>query len=248
MARPKSKGAYAPLGAQYYLDDAILEAGPEAELLWVRILSFLASVPSDGFITERQLKTVGVNLRNVPRRVTALTQSGLLEAQSGGYLARSWLKWNKSAAEIGRHLKEDRERKAKKQADLDGNSGRNATGIRADSGLQSSTEQSSTEHIKREPATRGSRLSPDWLPSADSIAVIKTEAPDVNPKAEHPTFIDYWIAQPGQKGVKTNWDSTWRNWMRRKQADIAGGKATPEQRARRTMTLATDLDLKGIES
>ena len=145
MARPSSKGAYAPLGAQYYLDDAILEAGPEAELLWVRILSFLASVPTDGFITERQLKTVGVNLRNVPRRVQSLTQSGLLVTQSGGYLARSWLKWNRSAAEVGRHLKADRERKASKQAELDPNSARIPESFRTDSGLKSSTEQSSTE-------------------------------------------------------------------------------------------------------
>lgn len=28
-------------------------------------------------------------------------------------------------------------------------------------------------------------------------------------------FRDYWIAQPGQKGVKTDWDATWRNWVRR---------------------------------
>ena len=27
-------------------------------------------------------------------------------------------------------------------------------------------------------------------------------------------FKDYWIAQPGQKGVKLDWDATWRNWVR----------------------------------
>ena len=29
------------------------------------------------------------------------------------------------------------------------------------------------------------------------------------------TFRDYWRAQPGQKGVKTDWPATWRNWCRR---------------------------------
>lgn len=28
-------------------------------------------------------------------------------------------------------------------------------------------------------------------------------------------FIDYWRAQPGQKGCKTDWVATWRNWLRR---------------------------------
>lgn len=27
-------------------------------------------------------------------------------------------------------------------------------------------------------------------------------------------FVDYWRAQPGQKGVKTDWPATWRNWVR----------------------------------
>jgi hypothetical protein len=34
-------------------------------------------------------------------------------------------------------------------------------------------------------------------------------------------FRDYWIAQPGQKGVKTDWDATWRNWVRRQNAQKA---------------------------
>jgi hypothetical protein len=28
-------------------------------------------------------------------------------------------------------------------------------------------------------------------------------------------FRDYWIAQPGQRGRKSDWSATWRNWCRR---------------------------------
>jgi hypothetical protein len=146
MARPKSKGAYVPLASQYFMDDAILEAGPEAELLFVRCLSFLASVPSDGFITERQVKTiVGIGLRNVPRRVESLLGVGLLEARPGGFVARSWTKWNRSAEEINKELAKDRLRKAQKHGEMDGNSARIPDGINSENVLQSSTEQSSTE-------------------------------------------------------------------------------------------------------
>jgi len=146
MGRPKSKGAYVPLAAQYFMDDAILEAGPEAELLFVRILSFLASVPSDGYVTDRQVRTiVGQGLRNVSRRLDSLLAAGLLDAQSGGYSARSWQKWNRSTEEVGRLRARDRERKAQKSAEVDSNSARNPAGFQTDSELQSSTEQCSTE-------------------------------------------------------------------------------------------------------
>lgn len=149
MARPKSKGAYVPLAAQYFMDDAILEAGPEAELLFVRCLSFLASVSSDGFVTEGQVKKIiGLGLRNVPRRVDSLLRVGLLEARPGGFVARSWTKWNRSAEEINKELAKDRLRKADKQAELNANSGRIPGGMSTENVLQSSTEQSSTEQSK----------------------------------------------------------------------------------------------------
>ena len=113
MARPKSNGSYAPLSATYFRDDAILEAGPDAELLFVRILAFLSDASSDGFITERQVRyAVGYGLRNVQKRVTTLQDVGLLEAVDGGFMPRSWHKWNKTAEEIGKNLKRDRDRKA----------------------------------------------------------------------------------------------------------------------------------------
>jgi hypothetical protein len=152
MARPKSKGAYAPLAAQYYLDDAVLEAGPEAELLYVRCLSFLASVSTDGFLTDRQMKVVGIGLRNVPRRVTTLLGVGLLEASPGGFVARSWLKWNKSAAQTDRHLRNDRERKASKHTGKGDNSGRNVYQFQTDSSPQYSSVQLSAVQLSKEHA------------------------------------------------------------------------------------------------
>lgn len=96
---------------------------------------------------------------------------------------------------------------------------------------ETETETSSSTK-KREPANRGSRLSPDWLPSAEDVAKVKAECPLVDAQAEHPAFVDYWIAVPGARGVKLNWGATWRNWMRRKQADAKkGGRAAPMAKA-----------------
>jgi len=146
MARPKSNGSYAPLSATYFRDDAILEAGPDAELLFVRVLAFLSDASSDGFITERQLKfAVGYGLRSVQKRVTRLQEVGLLEAVDGGFTPRSWHKWNKTAEEIGKNLKRDRQRKAQKAAENNTNSARNEDGNGTDSACQSTTKQVNTK-------------------------------------------------------------------------------------------------------
>jgi hypothetical protein len=96
---------------------------------------------------------------------------------------------------------------------------------------ETETTTTSNEVVERS-ATRGSRLSPEWLPNSESIALVRDNCPGVDAKAEHPTFVDYWISQPGQKGVKTNWDATWRNWMRRKQSDLGSRQAKPSKDVR----------------
>jgi len=112
LKRTKGNGPYAPLSCSYYLDDAIMAAGERAEVLFCRSLAFASNADANGFITERQVTVLGVGLAGVKQRVDALVREGVWEEVDGGYQIRAWLKWNKSAEEIGRHLKQDRERKA----------------------------------------------------------------------------------------------------------------------------------------
>ena len=42
----------------------------------------------------------------------------------------------------------------------------------------------------------------------------KIKRPDLNPAALFDKFRDYWIAVPGAKGRKLDWDATWRNFVR----------------------------------
>lgn len=110
----RRRGAYAPLAATYFVDDDVMEAGEEAELLFVRGLAFCAGNPaSDGYITDKQVaRVVGAGMSDLAERVQALVQVGLWERLPGGYNVRSWLKWNKSAVELGRHRARDRDRKS----------------------------------------------------------------------------------------------------------------------------------------
>ena len=57
-------------------------------------------------------------------------------------------------------------------------------------------------------------MAEDWKPSPALLAWAVVNAPSVEPLRETEKFVDYWIATPGSRGVKSDWDATWRNWMR----------------------------------
>lgn len=113
----KRNGSYAPLSAHYYKDDAIADAGPMAELLYVRGLAFCADVLQDGYISETQLmRFVGVGIPAPKKHAERLLLVGLWEKAerdgSTGYEVVSWAKWNLTKAEIQDKQRRDAERKA----------------------------------------------------------------------------------------------------------------------------------------
>lgn len=65
---------------------------------------------------------------------------------------------------------------------------------------------------------RGTRLSSNWRPKplpadlADAVAAWPAGAIE----RELARFRDWAASAPGAKGVKSDWDATWRNWLRRK--------------------------------
>lgn len=61
---------------------------------------------------------------------------------------------------------------------------------------------------------RGTRLSADWELSEEQKQFCKQERPDLDPIKVSAGFKDYWISVAGAKGVKKDWDATWRNWVR----------------------------------
>lgn len=108
----RRKGSFAPLYANVYDDDAIVEAGEPAELLFYRGLAYCARILSDGVITDNQLsRGPGVGMSDPKDRAETLVRVGLWERLDNGYRVRSWLQWNSSRDEIEVALEADRARK-----------------------------------------------------------------------------------------------------------------------------------------
>ena len=68
---------------------------------------------------------------------------------------------------------------------------------------------------KKDNRHRGNRLPDDWCITGELLGWMMANTPDLNVNHTIDTFKDYWKAQPGQKGVKTDWPATFRNWCRR---------------------------------
>lgn len=66
----------------------------------------------------------------------------------------------------------------------------------------------------------GSRLPVDWtLPDTWAAEgrriLVELNRSDIQIPLEAEKFRDHWAAQPGQKGRKSDWLGTWRNWVRK---------------------------------
>lgn len=101
-------------------------------------------------------------------------------------------------------------------------------------------------------ATKGSRLSADFVLPEEWIAFCQQERQDLNPYKVFDGFKDYWVAKAGAQGVKLDWLATWRNWVRNQRqerpnpADIA--KVTVPSRVERDPALQKlDDDMKNAK-
>lgn len=67
-------------------------------------------------------------------------------------------------------------------------------------------------------ATKGHRIPSDWSPSEATIRWARGERV-ADPMEILPSFSDHFASAPGEKGLKIDWDATYRNWIRRELRD-----------------------------
>lgn len=85
----------------------------------------------------------------------------------------------------------------------------------------SSSSSSSSNNEDAAPSAkspRGTALPETWTLPDDWKTWAEKERPDVDPQTAADSFRDFWIAKPGKEGRKTDWQATWRNWVRNQRA------------------------------
>ena len=104
-----------------------------------------------------------------------------------------------------------------------GSTGQSTNGSTGKSAIQPPTTNHQPPDSNHQPpaastSTRGTRLAPDWtLPddwANEAISIQATWTPNYCQEIAA-AFRDYWIAQPGQRGIRTDWSAVWRNWARK---------------------------------
>ena len=226
--------------------------------LWLHAGVWSAQQLTDGRVPGYMLEELGANLSHRDRLVAV----GLWQVDGDDVVFNDWADYQPSRADVLAMRDKERRRKEAYRQKKAGNTGQSPNGTEPDgdaghqrvSGHPDPTRPDPTRPTKEVAnatstrKARGGRIEQGWMPSQTVIDQLRPECPGVNFEAEHKVFVDYWIAQPGQKGVKLDWDATWRNWMRRKQGDMpaqaaGGGKMTAVDKAR---AFAADIGRKEI--
>jgi hypothetical protein len=74
-------------------------------------------------------------------------------------------------------------------------------------------EEKNSSSLRSE-EVRATRLPQDWALPDEWRDWAASERKDLDPIKTAEQFRDYWAAKPGKDGRKTDWQATWRNWVR----------------------------------
>jgi hypothetical protein len=180
--------------------------------------------------------------------IDAMVSVGLIDPIDGGLKVRNW-EQRQYVSDTDPTNKERQKRYREKSKTgggvtvTDAKRPRNGRVTRTETDTETDTE---TERTKKKYA-RGSRLPADWRPDSALMLWAMKERPDLNLENTIAAFCDYWTAQPGQRGVKTDWVATFRNWVRRESSNAKTGKRVADPAAQRESDNAAILRACGFD-
>ncbi|MFC9966299.1 hypothetical protein ACFVH4_18885 [Nocardia ignorata] len=207
-----------------------------AVALWVRAGAYACQHLTDGAIAAPVLRMVGEK-----EAAAELVAAGLWKETAGGYLFHDWAEYQETSETVKERRAAARERQRKSRAARESKKAAPqqdspeppedvTPDVTRDNTCEFSTpdptrpdQEVTTDVVTSESAPReraaslakGHRLPEDWQPSGAAVVQMRAEFPGIDFWQENAKFRDYWSAQPGAKGRKTDWDATWRNWIRR---------------------------------
>lgn len=116
----KRPGRYAALAAGYYDDPAVIAAGPDAEILYIRMISWCAMHPETDGVIPLEVTKSRLGFTDAPTRLKALEATSLVTVDDTTVTITSWIRWNGSWSDIkaadDARKASARERKARQRA------------------------------------------------------------------------------------------------------------------------------------
>lgn len=116
----KRPGRYAALAAGYYDDPAVIAAGPDAEILYIRMISWCAMHPETDGVIPLEVAKSRLGFTDAPTRLKALEANSLVTVDDTTVTITSWIRWNGSWSDIkaadNARKASARERKARQRA------------------------------------------------------------------------------------------------------------------------------------
>jgi hypothetical protein len=162
------------------------------------------------------LDDIAIQLRVTTGKATeiigVLVKAGLLDKTETGFAPHNW---------NGRQYKSDVSTERVKRFR---NAKRNVSETPPDTETDTDTEKHSLRECSA-PAKRGTRLPEDWVPSVEDWREATAKLGEQGSVFELSKFRDHWKAQPGQRGVKLDWNATFRNWIRNARGPANGQRS-----------------------
>lgn len=193
----------------------VLELSPEALALWVRAGSYCAGHLTDGEVKPSILRLMGAS----DEHAVELTAAGLWDFDGAVWSFHDWVEYQPTREQVKAERAATRERVSKHRTNRRSNGVTNtvtndvANGVSTPAPTRPDPTTTSNE-VVGVAAKRGTRLPSDWKPSTELAAWAIAKRPDLNVADQVEAFRDYWKSTPGTKGVKLDWDATWRSWIR----------------------------------
>jgi hypothetical protein len=206
--------------ADWMRDPSLRSCSVAARGLWMDMLAIAFDGAPRGYITiggrpatPRQLATIaGITEKQCAGLLAELEEAGVFSRDSDGRMFSRRMVRDTEASEAGREAIAKRWGKREDPISPPNRgvgSPPHSLEAEADTETEADKKGESAPRSAAPPPrpSNGVRLPADWTPDEPGYdgATAQTLA----------RFGDYWRAQPGAKGRKTDWQATWRNWCRR---------------------------------
>jgi hypothetical protein len=204
----------------------ILPLSAEAFRCLVEATLYSRRMLTDGFLASR-LAVAKWGLEVLQELATNDSEKPSLIEVDGGWMIRDYADHQDTKAEV-----EQRRARNKVNGSLGGQARAKRVASKSLSEIQAETETETVTSKEVTARKRASRVPRDFAVTDEMRAWAAAETPLVDVDKKLGEWIDYWSGVPGEKGVKLDWLSTWRNGMRKQQefAVKDGVKPAPKTR------------------